>query len=71
MAKIGVTETRLKRDNLIAGEFPRKQVSVTLEMGQNLLRGTVLGKLFASEKYCPLQCKRIRWNKFSARHPDD
>ena len=51
MSSLGGTETPQTRDNLIAGSFPRKEVGVTLVSGQNLTRGTVLGRITASGKY--------------------
>jgi len=37
-------------DNLIAGDFPRVGEEVTILTGNNLTRGTVLGKVTASGK---------------------
>jgi len=39
------------RDRLIAGDFPIDTKSITLISGQNLTRGTLLGKITASGKY--------------------
>lgn len=38
-------------DNLIAGDYPLKGDEVTLESGQNLTRGALLGKVTASGEY--------------------
>jgi hypothetical protein len=45
-----VTDTEFTYDNLIAGDFPRETVEVTLLSGANLVRGTVLGRITASGK---------------------
>jgi hypothetical protein len=37
--------------NLLAGEFPRVERLVTIVSGQNLTRGSVLGKITASGKF--------------------
>lgn len=44
-------EGTLKPDNLLAGDFPRVARLVTVT-GGNYIRGTVLGKITASGKYC-------------------
>lgn len=46
----GLTETTAAADNLIAGGFPIVDKEVTLVSGQNLVRGTVLGRITASGK---------------------
>lgn len=38
-------------DNLLAGDYPQVTESVTIASGQNLVRGSVLGKVTASGKY--------------------
>ncbi len=37
--------------NLFAGEFPRSMLTVTIESGQNLTAGAVLGKIDSSGKF--------------------
>lgn len=37
--------------NLFAGEFPRAMLTVTIESGQDLSAGAVLGKITASGKF--------------------
>ena len=44
-----MTET-LTKDNLLAGDFPMITEEVTILTGNNLKRGTVLGKITASGK---------------------
>ena len=44
-------EGELKPDNLLAGDFPRVARLVDVTAG-NYVRGTVLGKVTASGKYC-------------------
>lgn len=38
-------------DDILAGDFPQVTESVTIITGQNLVRGTVLGKITASGKF--------------------
>ena len=38
-------------DNLFAGDFPKKTAPVTILTGNNLVKGTLLGKITASGKY--------------------
>ena len=45
-----MTET-LTRDNLVAGDFPMITEELTILTGNNLKRGTVLGKITASGKF--------------------
>ena len=42
--------TQSGRDNLLAGDFPIVTDSETIISGQNLVRGTLLGKITASGK---------------------
>lgn len=39
-----VTDNSFPYDNLLAGDFPRETVEVTVLSGANLVRGTVLGR---------------------------
>lgn len=48
---LGMTNQEFAPDKLIAGSFPVVTESVTLESGQNLLRGALLGKVTATGKY--------------------
>lgn len=47
-----VTETSKSWDNLIAGDFPRKTIAVTIASGDGEQpRGALLGKITSSGKY--------------------
>jgi len=48
---LGFTEETREYDNLIAGDFPIVTKEGTLLTGQNLTRGTLLGRVTASKKY--------------------
>ena len=45
------TSETLVQDKLIAGHAPLKTREITVILGQNLVRGAVLGKITASGKY--------------------
>jgi len=46
-----VTSTSTTRDNLISGAFPLVTKKVTIASGENVVRGTLMGKITASGKY--------------------
>lgn len=47
----GITTETYTEDNLLSGDFPRATRGVTIESGQNLVRGSVLGRVTASGEY--------------------
>ncbi len=47
----GLTSATLAADNLIAGGFPIVEKGITLVEGQNLTRGTVLGRITTGGKF--------------------
>lgn len=47
----GLTTETYTPDKLVAGEFPMVRKDVTLLLGQNVTRGTVLGRVTASGKF--------------------
>jgi len=51
MAENMVTSTSTTRDNLISGAFPLVTKKVTIASGENVVRGTLMGKITASGKY--------------------
>ena len=46
-----MSTTTYTPDNLFAGDFPTETKSITIESGQNLSRGAVLGKITSSGEY--------------------
>jgi len=48
---LGLTSENYTYDNLFAGDYPKVTESVTIESGQNLKRGALLGKKTGDDKY--------------------
>lgn len=46
-----MTQTTHQQRQLVAGDFPRRFATVTIESGQNQPAGAVLGEVTASEEY--------------------
>jgi hypothetical protein len=51
MAENLVSTSTITRDNLFSGAFPVVTKKVTILSGQNVVRGTVMGKIDLSGKY--------------------
>lgn len=51
MAENLVSTSSITRDNLISGAFPLVTKKVTILSGQNVVRGTLMGKIDLSGKY--------------------
>lgn len=51
MAENLVTTSSVTRDNLVSGSFPLITKQVTIISGQNVVRGTLMGKIDLSGKF--------------------